>query len=111
MDQEIIDKWKCIEEKLTQDFGKKPDLNGVLFLIGIRELGQLKKKFTKEEKVNLMHTAVCKLLSQSGYYRLAGVDKDGWPHWENIKPLPFIDVFQQETFLKFHIVEYFDQIN
>lgn len=108
--EEFKTRWKAVEDSLADSFGNKPDLNKILLLIGIRELGQVKKKFSKEEKVNLMHIAVCKLLSQSGYYELEGVDQDGWPHWKLIKKTPFIDMFEQETYLKHHIIEYFDEL-
>jgi hypothetical protein len=51
---------------------------------------------------------VCRLLSFSGYYELEGVDEKGWPSWKLMRPLPHSDIFQQEYFLKFHIVEYFE---
>jgi len=105
---EIQENWKVIQERLETQFGQKPDLNGVLTIIGIRELGILpEKKFSKEEKVSLMHIAVCKVLSYSGYYELKGMDQDGWPVWENSIPLPFVSVFEQETMLRRHVVEYF----
>jgi len=106
--EEFKTRWKEVENSLTDSFGNKPDLNKILLLIGIRELGQVKKKFSKEEKVNLMHIAVCKLLSQSGYYELEGVDQDGWPHWKLVKTPPFISMLEQETYLRHHIIEYFD---
>ena len=59
-------------------FGKKPDLESVLFLIGIQELGDIRKKFSKEQKQDLMHIAVCTVFSTSGYYELSGADEDGW---------------------------------
>ncbi len=105
---EVLAYWKIIQERLEEQFGQKPDLNGVLFIIGVRELGIIpEKKFSKEEKVSLMHIAVCKVLSFSGYYELSGMDQDGWPVWENRIPLPFVSVFEQETMLRRHVVEYF----
>lgn len=108
--EEFKTRWKAVEDSLTDSFGNKPDLNKILLLIGIREFGQVKKKFSKEEKVNLMHIAVCKLLSQSGYYELEGVDQDGWPHWKLVKKTPFISMFEQETYLRHHIIEYFEEL-
>ena len=69
-----------------------PDLNAVLFLIGIQELGRWPGSFTKEEKQDLMHIAVCRLLSYDGYYEFAGRDADGWPHYRLVKPLKLIGV-------------------
>ncbi len=108
MQSEMVAKWQKIIQKIQQDFNKTPDVNAILFLIGMREYGLPKAKFTKEEKVELMHIAVCRLLSSSGYYELEGIDADGWPHWKSMKKLPFIDVFQQETFLRQHIIDYFE---
>ena len=90
--------------------GVKPkDLNGVLFLIGVQELGKGKKVFSKEEKQDLMHLGICKVLSLSGYYRLEGLDQDGWPHWVVIKKLPHFDLLEQEKLLKMHVLEYFEK--
>ena len=81
----------------------------LLFLIGIQEFGQLRKKFTKEQKQDLMYVAVCSLLSQSGYYEIEKVDADGWPHFRQLKGLPELDTIAQENFLKDHILFYFEE--
>jgi len=102
-------RWWKLEEKLMERFGKKPDMETVLFLIGIQEFGDIKAKFTKEQKQDLMHIATCSLLSQSGYYELEGVDEEGWPHFRQLKSLPVMALPEQENFLKDHILLYFDQ--
>ncbi len=84
-----------------------PDLNAILFLIGIQELGRWKSPFTKEEKQDLMHIAVCHLLSLDGYYRFKGRDADGWPHYEAIKPFDSSGVREQEKYLMGKVIEYF----
>jgi hypothetical protein len=57
-----------------------------------------------------MHIAVCRLLSQQDYYELEGLDQDGWPHWKLLKPLPFINVFEQEIYLRELVLDYFDNL-
>jgi hypothetical protein len=84
-----------------------PDMNAILFLIGIQELGQLRKNFSKEEKQDLMHIAICHLLSTEGYYELEGMDHDGWPHYKVVKPIPAKGVKAQERLLKEKIIAYF----
>ena len=66
-------------------------MDAILFLIGVQELGQGFRPFSKEEKQDLMHIAICKVLSFSGFYELEGVDEDGWPHWKMMKKLPHFD--------------------
>lgn len=96
--------------KLTQITEKRPkDINAVLFLIGVRELGKGVKSFSKEEKQDLMHIAICRLLSIDGYYKLNGLDDEGWPHWENTKELPHHNLGEQVMLLKQYIIEYFIQ--
>lgn len=84
-----------------------PDLNTVLFLIGIQELGRWKKDFTKEEKQDLMHVAVCRLLSLDGYFEFVGRDEDGWPHYRQALEIPQQNTIQQEKLLKINAVRYF----
>lgn len=100
-------RWWKLEEQLIDRFGKKPDMETILFLIGVQEFGDIHPKFTKEQKQDLMHIAVCSLLAQSGYYDIEGYDDDGWPHFRQLKALPELDVIHQETFLKDHILLYF----
>jgi hypothetical protein len=103
-------KWNALLEDLNDLIGKKPkDLNGVVFLIGVQELGKGNQNFSKEEKQDLMHIGICKVLSLSGYYELDGLDKDGWPHWKLVKKLPHFDLLEQEKLLKMHVMEYFEQ--
>ncbi len=102
--------WASLLAALEKLIGKKPkDLNAVLFLIGVQELGQGRKYFEKEEKQDLMHIGICKVLSLSGYYELEGLDKDGWPHWKLIKKLPHFDLLEQEKLLKMLVIEYFEK--
>lgn len=104
----IDEAWDELLNQLEQLVGKRPaDLNAVLFLIGIQELGKGPKRFSKEAKQDLMHIAVCRVLSQSGYYIFEGYDKDGWPQWILSKPIPHTDLLTQENFLKEHIISYF----
>ena len=101
-------RWWTLEAKLVERFEKKPDVETILFLIGIQELGSTNTKFTKEQKQDLMHIAVCTVLAPSGYYELEGKDSEGWPHFRQLKSMPTMNAFEQENFLKDHILLYFD---
>ncbi|NCW87573.1 MAG: hypothetical protein EBV71_01615 [Chitinophagia bacterium] len=106
---DLQQRWWNLEAKLVERFGKKPDLETMLFLIGVQEFGDIREKFTKEQKQDLMHVAVCNLLSESGYYELEKVDEDGWPHFKQLKPLPSLSMIEQENFIKDHVLHYFEK--
>jgi hypothetical protein len=110
MAEDHQEKWNEVLVYVEGIFNKKPDMEGLLFIIGMRELGDSTgREFTKEEKVKLMDIALCRVLSFSGYYTLAGKDEAGWPIWENEVKLPFLNIFEQETFLRHHIISYFEE--
>lgn len=104
-------RWWTLEAKMVERFGKKPDLETILFLIGIQEFGHIQEKFTKEQKQDLMHIAVCSLLAQSGFYEIENTDKEGWPHFRQLKALPVMNMIEQENFIKDHILLYFNTHN
>jgi hypothetical protein len=106
--QDLQTRWWNLEAKLMERFGKKPDMEAILFLIGVQEFGDIRKKFSKEQKQDLMHVAVCSLFAQSGYYELEKVDEDGWPHFNQLKTLPEMGLIEQENFLKDHVLFYFE---
>lgn len=113
MEQWELDfEWLKVRHHIKSVFKKDslPDLNAILFLIGIQELGRWKKAFTKEEKQDLMHIAVCRLLSFEGYYEFVGRDADGWPHWKALKHVDIEGLKTQETFLKEKVIQYFKEL-
>ena len=100
-------RWDELMQEMEARFGKRPDLNALLLLIGIQELNQGITTFTKEQKQDLMHIATCRLFSLSGHYELERVDEDGWPHYKLLRPVPFANLKEQERMLKWHVLEYF----
>jgi len=109
-DLELESRWNKLLAGIEKSIGKRPsDVNNVLFLIGVQELGKGPIRFSKEEKQDLMHIAICKVLSYAGFYELEGIDEEGWPHWKLVKKLPRFDLPEQEKLLKMHILEYFDR--
>ncbi len=87
---------------------KLPDLNAVLLFIGVQELGRWKtSKFKKEEKQDLMHIAVCTLMSKDGYYHWDGLDTEGWPHYKQLRKFEIKGVNSQELYLKEKAIQYF----
>lgn len=109
-DLDLDVRWTDLRLDLQKRFGKRPDLNAILFLIGIQELGQGITEFTKEQKQDLMHIATCKIFSLSGFYELERIDEDGWPHYKVVKQLPAGNLKAQERMIKWHVCEYFNQL-
>ncbi|WP_151086591.1 hypothetical protein [Hymenobacter baengnokdamensis] len=108
---EFNQRWDELLTAMQERFGRRPDLNALLLLIGVQELGQGVAEFTKEQKQDLMHIATCKLFSLSGHYALERTDEEGWPHYKLLTPVPFANLKEQERMLKWHILEYFDSLD
>lgn len=106
---DLQQRWWNLEAKLVERFGKKPDMEAILFLVGMQETGFVRDKITKEQKQDLMHVAVCSLLIPSGFYELDQVDSEGWPHFRQLRPMPDMNPVEQENFLKDHILLYFEE--
>lgn len=109
MDEELLIKWKKVEELLEQRFDEKLDEQTILFIIGLQELGKRDTDYKKEEKLDIIHIGICTVLSKYGYYQFIGKDDEGWPHFKNIKKLPSeIQGEGQQTLLKQAIIDYFN---
>lgn len=108
-DQKLKARWAQVVNLLSDKFsdGEPMDLDGIIYVVGLQELGRWDKSFKKDEKVQLMHIAICRLLEPYGYYRFDYVDDDGWPHYELIKPLPMLKAGEQSLLMKEAIVGYF----
>lgn len=111
-DEVLKARWEKVVEELSKTFadGEKLDLEAIIYLVGIQELGQIKSKYKKDEKVNLMHIAICKLLEPYGYYKFDYTDSDGWPHYSLVEQLPALKAGEQSILMKEAIVQYFDNM-
>ncbi len=103
-------KWKALLAELSADLGDELDIQAVLFIIGLQELGFNHRKFTKDQKVDVMHIAICTLLKPYGYYNYVGRDSDQWPHYEATEKLPSLKPGQQLHLMKESIITYFGKI-
>lgn len=108
-DQQLKERWDLVVQKLSNQFadGDRLDLDAIIYLIGVQELGQPHKNFKKDEKVNLMHIAICRLLEPFGYYEFDFIDDEGWPHYTIKEQLPALKAGEQSVLMKQAIVEYF----
>ena len=113
MSSELKTKWNNLKTKLSDDFSENEiiDIDSIIFLIGLQELGQFQKRFNKQKKLEVIHIAVCKLLSDYGYYEYDYTDNDGWPHYKLIKKLPNLKAGEQTILMKKAIINYFVKSN
>lgn len=110
IDRTFEEQWKDLEEKIAVQFGGDLDVQGILFLIGVQELGKGAQKFTKDQKLDVIHIAICRVLEPFGFYKLTHSDQDGWPHYESLKPLPNLKPGEQLKLMKQAILDYFGEI-
>lgn len=108
--EELRVKWEEVVKTVSQRFaeGDELDLDAIIFLIGVQELGMGFRKFKKDEKVNLMHVAICRLLEPYGYYIYEGRDREGWPHYKSLEKIPSLKPGEQSWLMKEAVVRYFD---
>ncbi|UZO81694.1 hypothetical protein NBT05_04290 [Aquimarina sp. ERC-38] len=108
-DEKLKERWEVLLKKLSSQFadGDEIDLDTIIYLVGVQELGQIHRKFKKDEKLDLMHIAICRLLEPYGYYEFDFYDDDGWPHYKVLEQLPHLKAGEQSVLMKEAIVQYF----
>lgn len=108
-DEQLKERWSQVEEKLSHQFadGEKLELDAIIYIIGLQELGQIHRKFKKDHKLDLMHIAICRLLEPYGYYEFEYFDDEGWPHYRMLEQLPQLKAGEQSVLMKEAIVQYF----
>jgi len=108
MEIEFQKKWDKLMHKIDQRFGQGLDVQAILFIVGLQELGLKVEKLSKDQKVDVIHVAVCVILEPYGYYSYVGRDQDGWPHWELVKKLPKLSNQEQEQLIKQGLIDYLE---
>ena len=102
--------WHHVQQFIKTNFGKKPDIETVLFLTGIQICGFGPKEFTKEDKEDLIHVAICQSLSYFGYFEETQVTEDGWVDFDQIKPISVLSKEEQNDLIKLGLVRYFSDL-
>jgi len=108
-DVQLRERWEVLVQKLSAQFsdGDLLELDAIIYLVGVQELGQYHRTYKKDEKLNLMHIAICRLLEPYGYYEFDFFDEDGWPHYTVKEELPALKAGEQTVLMKEAIVHYF----
>jgi hypothetical protein len=82
-------------------------IGAVLVVVGIWLITTYNGLVKKDEKVNLMHIAICRLLEPYGFYEFDYFDSEGWPHYKVKEELPPLKAGEQSVLMKEAIVNYF----
>lgn len=108
-DTQLKERWEKLVTILSDQFsqGEDLDLDAIIYLIGVQELGQIHREFKKDEKLNLMHIAICRLLEPYGFYEFDYFDDERWPHYRVKEELPSLKAGEQSVLMKEAIVNYF----
>lgn len=104
--EDLNKQWAELVKRLNTHFDQDFELEGILFMIGLQELNKGYIKLNKDQKMEVMHIAVCTLLTPYGYYNFIGRDPDGWPHFEATEKLPYLKPIQQHQLMKEAVIEY-----
>jgi hypothetical protein len=108
-DIQLKERWENLVNILSNQFsqGEDLDLDAIIYLIGVQELGKVHREYKKDEKLNLMHIAICRLLEPYGFYEFEFYDNEGWPHYKVKEELPSLKAGEQSVLMKEAIVNYF----
>jgi len=110
-DEKLKLQWEEVRDKLSKKFGggEQLDVDSITYLIGIQELGKGLNNFKKDEKIDIMHVAICTLLEPFGFYEFEYFDEQGWPHFKFLDELPHLKAGEQSVLIKEAIVMYFEK--
>ena len=108
MNFELEKQWRALQKKLGEKIGENPEINSILFVIGLQELNIEFNKLTKDQKVEVMHIGLCVVFAPQGYYKPIGRDQDGWIHFDTVKKFPKLNADEQEEIIKEAIIEYYE---
>ena len=106
----LRERWTKLQLWTKQRFGKKADMEAILFLVGIQELGHgLPPDLDKTNKEQIVVEGAYCVLETLGYYDRVGIERNGHWIWEPITNLPQdIDKKAEENLLRHAVLRYFD---
>jgi len=98
--------WAGVKENFKQNYGEYPTVLSLLFIIGLGETPS-QPAYTKEQKQDVIHVGLCKILEQVGVYRFSHLDDEQWPHYQLNDNAKEINIEKQENYIKQLIIQYF----
>ncbi len=108
---DLQERWSRLQRWTLRRFGKKADVEGLLFLIGIQELGQgVLPDLGKTRKEQIVREGAYCVLETLGYYERVGMEKSGHWIWQQAHPMPAeLSKEAEEVMLRRAVLRYFDR--
>ena len=94
----MASEWEQLQKKLKERFEGEMDVDAILFMIGLQELGKPYQRYKKDQKLEIMHVAICTVLEPFGFYEFKGRDEVFRPDYE-VPVGAMIDYFKREGFI------------
>jgi len=107
MNFELEKAWKGLLDSFHLDNVERPDVDSILFVIGLQELNFKTGKLSKDQKLDVIHIGLCVVFVPYGYYEVVGRDSEGWIHFKSIKKFPNLHAEDQEIMIKEAILDYY----
>jgi len=104
-------RWAKLQRWVEHRFGKKADMEGILFLVGIQELGHgFLPDLDKDRKEQIVVEGAYCVLETLGYYERVGMERTGHWIWEQRHELPAdLSKEAEEHMLRRAVLRYFDK--
>ncbi len=106
----VRERWPQLQEWTRRRFGKRADVEGVLFLIGLQELGRgAAPDLDKARKEQILLEGTFCAFETLGYYERTGIEDNGHWIWEQRKSMPAdLTKAEEEVMLRQAALAYFD---
>ncbi|MCS6894558.1 MAG: hypothetical protein NZZ60_00195 [Bacteroidia bacterium] len=102
--------WDRLAVEVERRFGAEISEELLLFLVGLNRMGRFPEGEEKLVKLELIQLGTLVILERAGYMREIGVDAEGWPQWQRLRPLPSWTPGEQRAFLREGLIRYFAEI-
>jgi len=113
VDADLLERrWDNLIDDMESRFGRKPDIEALLFLIGVQSVGRgYEPDLPKERKQSLIMEGSYLAFETLDVYARVGMERNGFFIWEKIVDLPKLSVDDQEKLLRIGILNYFDRVS
>ena len=96
MNFELEKAWQELIQSFKLDYDETPQVDAVLFVIGLQELNIPFERLTKDQNLDVIHIGLCAVFIPLGYNEPIERDQDGWIHFKPINKFQKLTSKEQE---------------